>query len=192
MCPSSCRVRLHSPNSSRLRRQIRCCLCCYRSGHLHRCCRGFLAQDILLSSLQSLTSSVQAIDSRPQVLENGQRFLSSTFPVHPTPSTSLPDHTLSSATPASSSGRPYIPFAANISQRLRDKILQGKEINLLSIILPSPEHDRKIISSPDDSCSTIIKSADPRLIRDISIGEFLVAFGIYRDVICSVYPERRV
>lgn len=30
-------------------------------------------------------------------------------------------------------------------------------------------------------------STDPDLSRDISIGEFLVAFGICRDVICSVY-----
>jgi len=35
-----------------------------------------------------------------------------------------------------------------------------------------------------------VKASDPHLNRDL-IGQFLVAFGVYRDVICSVYPERR-
>ncbi|KAL7380113.1 hypothetical protein ABVT39_011947 [Epinephelus coioides] len=33
--------------------------------------------------------------------------------------------------------------------------------------------------------------ADPRLCRDLSIRHFVTAFGIYRDIICSVFPERR-
>ena len=98
-------------------------------------------------------------------------------------------HSLASAIPAPSIGRPYIPFAANISPRLRQKILQGKDVNLVSLILPSPECDRKISSS--DVGNSIIRSADPRLLRDLSIGEFLVAFGIFRDVVCSVLPDRR-
>ena len=37
----------------------------------------------------------------------------------------------------------------------------------------------------------MLRSADPRLARDLSIGKFLVAFGIFRDVVCSRFPHRR-
>lgn len=32
---------------------------------------------------------------------------------------------------------------------------------------------------------------EPRLNRKLSIAEFVLAFGIYRDVICAVNPGRR-
>lgn len=35
-----------------------------------------------------------------------------------------------------------------------------------------------------------IKTVDPRLAWDLFICEFLVAFSIYCDMICSVYPDR--
>ena len=56
-------------------------------------------------------------------------------------------------------------------------------------MLPSAECDKRIATG--DNFAAVLKSADPRLGRDLSIGEFLVAFGIYRDVICSVFPARR-
>uniref|UniRef100_UPI003AAB1521 uncharacterized protein n=1 Tax=Centroberyx gerrardi TaxID=166262 RepID=UPI003AAB1521 len=37
-----------------------------------------------------------------------------------------------------------------------------------------------------------LASAVPTPALDLSIGEFVVAFGIHRDVICSVYPDRRL
>ena len=149
-------------------------------------------QDAVLSTLQSLVRSVQGIDSRLQLLEHRQdQALPQPHPM-PTASTSAvpQSHSLASAIPAPSLGRPYIPFAANISPRLRQKILQGKDVNLVSLILPSPECDRKISSS--DIGNAVIRSADPRLLRDLPIGEFLVAFGIFRDAVCSVFPDRRV
>lgn len=42
-----------------------------------------------------------------------------------------------------------------------------------------------------ENFSAVIKTADLRLTRDMTVDEIVVAFGIYRDVICSVYPERR-
>lgn len=32
---------------------------------------------------------------------------------------------------------------------------------------------------------------DPRLSRTLSIGEFIQAFGTYKSVMCSTYPNRR-
>lgn len=96
---------------------------------------------------------------------------------------------MASAIPTPSPGRPYIPAGANVSQRLRTKILQGKDINLISLILPSPECEERIATG--EHFSALIKTADPRLSKDLSIGEFLIAFGLFREIICSVYPERR-
>ena len=48
-----------------------------------------------------------------------------------------------------------------------------------------------ILASAPHLYSAVLRSADPRLARDLSIGEFLVAFGIYREVVCSVFPQRR-
>lgn len=69
------------------------------------------------------------------------------------------------------------------------KILQGKDINLVSLILPSPECDKSIATA--ENVTAVIKSADPWLNINLSIGQFSVAFGIYHDVIYSVYPERK-
>ena len=77
-------------------------------------------------------------------------------------------------------GRLYTPLHANVSTRLRSKILQGAYVNLVSPILPSPELSKQANLS------------DPRLSRDPSIGEFVVAFGIYRDFVCFVHPDHRV
>lgn len=37
----------------------------------------------------------------------------------------------------------------------------------------------------------MINSADPRLHRDLSFGQFVIAFSVYHDLICSVYPDKR-
>ena len=40
--------------------------------------------------------------------------------------------------------------------------------------------------------SALLKTTDPRLLRNLSFGEFVVTFAIYRDIMCQVYPERRI
>ena len=37
----------------------------------------------------------------------------------------------------------------------------------------------------------ILKESDPRLSKTLTLAEFNVAFGVYRDTICEVYPSRR-
>ena len=39
--------------------------------------------------------------------------------------------------------------------------------------------------------SVILRESDPRLSKNVTMAEFNVAFGVYRDVICEVFPERR-
>jgi len=36
-----------------------------------------------------------------------------------------------------------------------------------------------------------LKDGDPRLSKILTFPEFVTAFGVYRDVICEVYPARR-
>ncbi|PWA18396.1 hypothetical protein CCH79_00009928 [Gambusia affinis] len=80
---------------------------------------------------------------------------------------------------------PYTPQCAHISSKLRSKILQGQYVNLASILLPSPEVDQRIASS--ENFTAILKTSDPRLSKDLSIGQFLAAFSVYRD--SAFYPS---
>nr|XP_033936301.1 putative protein TPRXL [Pseudochaenichthys georgianus] len=142
----------------------------------------------LANTLQSLASSMLFIDARLQSMERGQAGASTSSAAPP--GQDFTSYSLASALPAPLSGRPYIPQAANISSRLRAKILDGKDINLVSLILPSPECDKAIATG--GSITAAFKSAEPRLLKELSIGEFLVAFSIFRNVLCTVYPGRRV
>ncbi|XP_027855686.1 formin-like protein 7 isoform X1 [Xiphophorus couchianus] len=150
----------------------------------------------LVASMDSLQRSLSVLSYQ---LQHGASNIAvassipfSAAPVAPPPSLQPPPtvFTLANARPAPPSGAAYTPLHANISPRLRSKILQGQYINLASILLPSPVVDQSIASS--DQFSAIIKSSDPRLAKDLSIGQFLAAFSVFRDVICSVYPERRI
>lgn len=42
-----------------------------------------------------------------------------------------------------------------------------------------------------ENFTAVFKSANPRLLKEMSFGEFVLAFGIYRDMLCSVYPQCR-
>ncbi|MEQ2289018.1 hypothetical protein AMECASPLE_028912 [Ameca splendens] len=148
--------------------------------------------------------------SRPLILSRAPRYLSLsisrssplTATSAPPPSPTLPDaqptprphplgFTLANARPGLSLGRPYTPMHTNVSLMLRSKILQGQLINLVFLILPSPEVDHRVASS--DGFTAVFKSSDPCLSKDLSIGEFVAAFSrVSRDVICSVYPKRTI
>lgn len=39
--------------------------------------------------------------------------------------------------------------------------------------------------------SVLLKDSDPRLSKMLTLAEFIVAFGVYRDTLCEIYPERR-
>ena len=156
--------------------------------------------DALSSTLLVLASSLQSIEARLRSLESAGASTSAAAgmfppvgapPPAPAPLVAIdePHYTLASAVAAPFSGRPYVPASADISPRLRSHILQGRNINLIRLILPSPECDVSITAG--SQICAVIKTADPRLARDMSIGEFVVAFGIFREVLCSVFPQRR-
>ena len=39
--------------------------------------------------------------------------------------------------------------------------------------------------------SVLLKDSDPRLSKTLTLAEFNIAFGVFRDVICEVFPARR-
>ncbi|MGL5500148.1 MAG: hypothetical protein ACRDCK_03210, partial [Plesiomonas shigelloides] len=97
---------------------------------------------------------------------------------------------LSTAVPANEFGRRFVPPAAGtVSPQLRSNIIQGKDINLASLLLPSPAADRKMVDCGD--VAVFLKTSDPRLQRNLSFAEFVIAFGIFRDTLCQVFPDRR-
>ncbi|XP_054879603.1 LOW QUALITY PROTEIN: uncharacterized protein LOC129354134 [Poeciliopsis prolifica] len=118
----------------------------------------------LISSMDSLQRSISSLSA---LLHRGipDAVNPSTAPstsalasLHPAPQALLTASTLATARPAPLLGMPYTPRCANVSPRLRAKILQGQYINLATILLPSPEVDQSVAT----------------------------------DVICTLYPERRI
>lgn len=95
---------------------------------------------------------------------------------------------LGSAVPVST-GVPFFPPAVAVSPGLRSQILAGNDINLVKILLCSELSDRRIVDCGD--VSVMLKDSDPRLSKTLTLAEFNVAFGVWRDVICEVYPSHR-
>lgn len=68
---------------------------------------------------------------------------------------------------------------------LRKEILEGKELNLASLLIAVnevPENKSYVCRE----VLVILKAKDPWLNRKLTVAEFVLAFGTYRDVICSV------
>lgn len=74
-----------------------------------------------------------------------------------------------------------------VSEKLRKKIWEGKDVNMAELLIPKFESDK-----PNNITINLIKQEDQRLHRRLSIAEFITAFGKYKRVMCQRYPERRV
>ncbi|XP_056409367.1 uncharacterized protein LOC130327128 [Hyla sarda] len=84
---------------------------------------------------------------------------------------------------------PNVAPAHFIPTNLKD-ILDGKDVNLASLLIASHDvSENKTIACGE--VSVILKAKDVRLSRKLTLAEFSMAFAIYRDVLCSVKPERR-
>ncbi|KAM4809787.1 uncharacterized protein WCC33_017919 [Rhinophrynus dorsalis] len=136
-------------------------------------------------TLANLTASVAAIHARldmmqtpPQVFQQAGQVLGPEveqgmfFPPIPT------------------RARPFITPAHFIPNQLRKDILEGKDINLVSLLISSKDGmENKAFSC--EQLSVVLKARDPRLGKKLTIPEFVLAFSIFRDVICSQHPSRR-
>ena len=64
-------------------------------------------------------------------------------------------------------------------------------MNLVKILLCAAESSVERYVDCGDF-SVLLKDNDPRLVKSLTLAEFNVAFSVYRDTVCEVYPERRV
>ena len=95
------------------------------------------------------------------------------------------------ATPIASSSLPDIDI---VPPSIKKEILKGKDINLASLLLPLK--DRRYVGSErdlqiGDEILTLKSKKDNRLLKDLTIAEFIKAFNIFKRVMCSHYPHRR-
>lgn len=74
-----------------------------------------------------------------------------------------------------------LPFVETVSPTLRKNILEGKDINLAALLIPY----FNVVEKKDND------RPDPRLNKQLSIAEFVSAFGIYKSIMCEVFPQRR-
>lgn len=83
-----------------------------------------------------------------------------------------------------------VPFIETVSTTLRNNIIQGKDVNLATLLLPRENEEHKIQDN-EGQVILIKPNHDVRLQRNLSISEFILAFSKFKNVMCEVYPERR-
>ncbi|XP_076101126.1 uncharacterized protein LOC143070913 [Mytilus galloprovincialis] len=80
-----------------------------------------------------------------------------------------------------------LPLVETISPQLRQNITAGRDVNLASLLIPFYAG----LCSDNIEQFPYPNKPDPRLNRSLSIGEFVQAFSIYKNVMCSAYSQRR-
>ena len=77
-----------------------------------------------------------------------------------------------------------LPFVETVTPQLRNKITEGKDVNLAMLLIPyyTDSKDSKENSG----------RPDPRLSKQLNLGEFITAFGIFKSILCEAHPHRRV
>ena len=81
-----------------------------------------------------------------------------------------------------------LPFVETISPQLRKNIIAGNDINLASLLIPYYSGTGINESNFSDDKTS---KPDPRTNTSLSIGEFIQAFSVYKNIMCSAYPHRR-
>lgn len=124
--------------------------------------------------------------------------ISSAFTAQPTGQSSIhvglapsaSQFNLSTAVAPQVFGRRFVPPAAvSVSHQLRSNIVEGKDVNLAALLIPSPTLERQMVDCGD--VAVLLKTSDSRLQRNLSFPEFVNAFGIFRDILCQTFPDRR-
>ena len=76
-----------------------------------------------------------------------------------------------------------------VTPTVKQNIIQGKNINLASLLLPHMQGERSV--EVEGSCLHLIQLPDPRLSKTLTIGEYITAFSTYKIIMCEAYPNRR-
>ncbi|CAC5418098.1 unnamed protein product [Mytilus coruscus] len=67
-----------------------------------------------------------------------------------------------------------------ISPEIRQHIITGKDVNLNTLLFPNYEIPGKRQTQENDD----------KLLRNLSLDEFIIAFGRFKRIICSAFPTR--
>ncbi|MGH0149033.1 UNVERIFIED_CONTAM: hypothetical protein FKN15_046185 [Acipenser sinensis] len=157
--------------------------------------------------LQPLTESVSSLSSRLQSIEAqlghgpmpappastsaaASASAPTPGPLLPATDSEAPWYNLAIAASTSSSFQPSSFRRPSISFYLLRLIIQGKDVNLVSISIAASKYlNYRVVDCGD--LSVTLKSCDPQLLKSLTLGEFVITFSAYRDVLCTAYPHRR-
>ena len=83
-----------------------------------------------------------------------------------------------------------LPKTPIVSQHLRNEMISGKNINLAKLLIPDgEEYNQREILITGGGAIPVKSKTDPRLLRDLSLPEFISAFTTYKDTVKSECPD---
>ncbi|XP_044133871.1 uncharacterized protein LOC122932142 [Bufo gargarizans] len=144
--------------------------------------------------LNTLTSSIQDLQARMEVMEQRRDPPPAVGPAGgaapPAVVTGTVPTLRSTANLSQGGGVPSVAPVYFVRPSIKKDILEGKDVNLASLLITS--HD--VTENKSFGCSelsVVLKAKDPRLSRKLTLAEFVLAFSLFRDVVCSASPNRR-
>lgn len=78
-----------------------------------------------------------------------------------------------------------------VSPSLQRQIIEGKDVNLASLLIPNYECPKSHTVIADNIEVNLPGKPDIRLNRALSIQEFIKAFGKFKRIMSAAYPDRR-
>ena len=86
-----------------------------------------------------------------------------------------------------------LPHVDIISPSMKRDIIMGKDVNLAALLIPGFKNDSGLTRHLVQGSEVIALKTQPdtRLNRALTLSEFIMAFAIYKNVMCEVYPHRR-
>ncbi|CAC5367446.1 unnamed protein product [Mytilus coruscus] len=85
-----------------------------------------------------------------------------------------------------------IPHVDIVSDVIKKRIWEGKDINLAALLIPKDEADKNIVQEQGSITVNLSNHEDIRLHKSLTISEFITVFGKYKRVMCSKFPNRRI
>ena len=86
----------------------------------------------------------------------------------------------------------HLPEVEVMPTAVRAAILEGKDVNLATLLMPNFDLGEYSRYSESDRAQFLRPlSSDPRLNRNLTLAEFISAFNKYRNIMCEVWDRRQ-
>ncbi|CAC5394978.1 unnamed protein product [Mytilus coruscus] len=72
-----------------------------------------------------------------------------------------------------------------VSDVIKKRIWEGKDVNLAALLISKHEADKNIVQEQGSITVNLSNHEDTRLLKSLTISEFITAFGKYKRVMCS-------